>query len=309
MDLSRRLRRFRAVHDRPRARLFFARRQVGNEPQKFIRRLDELGKSALGQPEILQEHCLFFGAELGKLLLRLGAYDNDLRAVFRGVFFDLHHEGDFLLACAHVLFGDIRAVDDGFGGEEEEIVEHRLFVVGDGKGIGGLFRFEVREQFLQEGVFLRGVLVRPAARRVFDAVRAFLHRLDVRKDEFEVDGLNVAHGIDRTLDVRHVFVLETAHHVNDRVHFADMRKELVAESLAAACALHEPRNVHKFDDGGGDFFALIERGELVQPLVGNCHDADVRLDGTERIVRGVRARVRDCVEKGGFSDVRKSYDA
>ena len=65
--------------------------------------------------------------------------------------------------------------------------------------------------------------------RGFDAA---LYQLDVAEDQLEVDGLDVACGIDRSFDVDDVVVVKTAHHVDDRVAFADVRKELVAQSLA-----------------------------------------------------------------------------
>ena len=47
---------------------------------------------------------------------------------------------------------------------------------------------------------------------------------------------------------------------------------------------------------------------LTEPLIGNGHHADVRLDGAERIIGALRARVGDGVEQGGLSDVRQPDD-
>lgn len=135
-----------------------------------------------------------------------------------------------------------------------------------------------------------------------------LHRLHIRKDEFQIDGFYIPYGIDGIFHVRDVRILETAHDVHDGVHFADRGEEFVAQSLAAGSALDESCDVHEFDDGGRHFFALIEGGKLVQTLVGHRHDADVRLDGAKRIIGAFRARMGDCVEKSGFSHVGKTYD-
>ena len=109
--------------------------------------------------------------------------------------------------------------------------------------------------------------------------------------------------------MRDVFVLEASDDMNDGVHFADMREELISESLAVACALDEPCNIDEFDDGGGDFFAVIKSCELVQPFIGDGDHAHVGLDGAEWVVCGIRTCVRDGIEEGGFSHIGKTYDA
>ena len=109
--------------------------------------------------------------------------------------------------------------------------------------------------------------------------------------------------------MRHVLVRKTAHHVHDRVHFADMRQKFIAQPFAPGRALDQSRNVHEFDDRGGYFFAVVQGGEFIEPLVGYRHHAHVGLDGAERIIRGLCARVRDRVEKSGFAHVGKSHYA
>ena len=97
--------------------------------------------------------------------------------------------------------------------------------------------------------------------------------------------------------------------MDDGVHLADVREEFIPQTLALGCALHQPRDVHEFDDGGGDLLAVVQRGELLQALVRHGDDAHVWFDGAEGIVRGLRARVRDRVEQRRFSYVRQAYYA
>ena len=79
------------------------------------------------------------------------------------------------------------------------------------------------------------------------ALLAFLRAGEVGEDEFGVDDLDVAHGIDRAADVVNIRVLETAHHLHDGVHLADVAEKLVAQALAAARAAHESGDVHELD--------------------------------------------------------------
>ena len=97
--------------------------------------------------------------------------------------------------------------------------------------------------------------------------------------------------------------------MHDRVHLADVGKELVAQPLPLGRAAHQPGDIDEFDDGGGVFVRVVHFGEHVEALVRHGDHADVRLDGAEGIVRGLRARVGDRVEQGGLADVRQPDDA
>ena len=106
-----------------------------------------------------------------------------------------------------------------------------------------------------------------------------------------------------------VVVFKTPHHVDDGVHLADIGEELIAQSLTFGSALYQARDVHKFDGGGGEFLRLVHFAELVQPLVRHGHHAHVGLDGAERIIRGLRARVGNGVKKRAFAHVGQAYDS
>ena len=108
--------------------------------------------------------------------------------------------------------------------------------------------------------------------------------------------------------MRYVRVVETANDVYDCVHFSYMRKEFVAESFAFACALDKTRDVHKFKRSRGDFLAVVKSGKFFESFVGNGNYAYIRLDRAERIVRRLRARLCDCVEKRTLAHVWQTND-
>ena len=149
-------------------------------------------------------------------------------------------------------------------------------------------------------------------RGLFDAA---VDHLKVGHDEFQVDRLNVAEGVDGDVrarvghDMHDIFIVEAAHDVDNGVRAADVLKELVAETRTLARALDEARDVDKFDDGGGLLLGVVHLGELIEALVGNGHHADVRLDGAEGVVGALRARVGDRVEESGLADIRQSDDS
>ena len=139
---------------------------------------------------------------------------------------------------------------------------------------------------------------------------AALDGVEVGQRQLGVDDVDVASGSMRPGDVHDVVVLEAAHHVRDRVRLADVRQELVAEPLALRGARDEPGDVDELDRGRQDLLGLRDVGERLQARIRHRHDADVRIDRAERIVRGRGVlRLRERVEERGLADVRQPDDA
>jgi hypothetical protein len=133
--------------------------------------------------------------------------------------------------------------------------------------------------------------------------------LQVGEDQLGVDRLDVRRGINGTVHMHHVRVVEHPNDLADRVGLADVREELVAEALPLGCALDQARDVHKGHRGRHDPGAFEYRRQPAQPRIGQRHHADVWLDGRERIVRGQHVVVGQRVEQGGLADVGQSDDA
>lgn len=137
-----------------------------------------------------------------------------------------------------------------------------------------------------------------------------LEVLDVRKDQLEVDGLDVTGRIDRAFNMHDVLVVEAADNVNDGVNLADVGQELVAKALALACAAHQTGDVHELDHRRRGLLCVIEIGQRLQTLIRYSDHADVRVDGAERIVRrsGIFG-AGDGVEQRALADIRQAYDS
>ena len=139
------------------------------------------------------------------------------------------------------------------------------------------------------------------------------HRLQVLEAELHRDGLDVGDGVDPVLDVDDVRVVEAPRDLDDGVHLADVRQELIAEALALVGAANEARDVDEVDGRGDDPIGVNDGVERREPCIGHGDDADVGLDGAERIVRrlglGGAADERERVEERRFADVREADDA
>ncbi len=116
-------------------------------------------------------------------------------------------------------------------------------------------------------------------------------------------------GFTTARDMNDVGIGEAAHDLGDRVGLADVREELVAEPLALARALHDPGDVDERHGRRQDPLAAEQLRELREARIGQAHDADVRLDRRERVVRGEHARAGQRVEQRRLADVRKADDA
>ena len=56
----------------------------------------------------------------------------------------------------------------------------------------------------------------------------FLERREIGEHKLGVNDFDVANRINRRADVMNIAVLETAHHLDDRVNFANMMQKLIA---------------------------------------------------------------------------------
>ena len=138
--------------------------------------------------------------------------------------------------------------------------------------------------------------------RVFDG-------LQVGEDQLGVDGVDVVGRIDLAVDVHDIIVFEGTHDLADRVGFANVGEELVAQAFAFRSALDDACDVDEGDGGRHDLLGVHELGEHRQTVIRQWHDAGVRFDGGKRIVFRQNVVTGQCVEHGGLADVRQSDDS
>jgi len=121
--------------------------------------------------------------------------------------------------------------------------------------------------------------------------------------------LDVGARIDAARNVNHIIVFKTAHHMSDRVGFADVAQELIAQPFALGRARHQTGDVDELHRGRNNFLRFDDRRQRVQARVGHRHHADVGIDGAERIVFGLDSGFGQRVKERGFADVWQADDA
>ena len=135
-----------------------------------------------------------------------------------------------------------------------------------------------------------------------------LRGLEVRQQQLGLDRLEILHGVDGAVRVRHLRMLERAHDVHHGVHLADVAEEAIAETLPLVGAAHEPGDVDDVEVLGDQ---PLDRQRLAQPLqslVRDRHDRDVRVHGREGILGRLRAPAGERVEERRLAGVRQPDD-
>ena len=262
------------------------------------------------QTQLGQEHLLLLCVHACNILFELCADRQDHCALrVRDSLYSLEAL-IFLVVAGKAFLVHVGRIDDLLCGQQVALVYDAvdILVLAEAlKGAGGLALLEMCLELFQNVYVEQQLLV--CLGRLARALQTAFQMLDVRKNELEIDGLDVARRIDRALDVNDVLVVEAADNVYDCVDFADMGQELVAQTLALACAADQTGDVYELYDSRGGFLRVIQIGQRLKTLIRYRYHADVRVDGAERVVRALRACLRDRIEQSGLADVRKTDNA
>lgn len=274
---------FHAVAEGPGADFLFACGKVGGESEKVVGGANEEGDAGIGDTEGFEVFGGFGFIKVDEFCFDGSGDDTDAGAVMlAGVGFDFLDVG-VLAGVGEVTFRDIAGVEDAFGAQEAKAFEGDFFFVGKFEGKGGFVFVEMREEAIDQFDILGGFFV---ATPGFFGALFFLafEGGEVGEDEFGIDDLDIAEGVNRSHVVNDVFILEATHHVDDGIDFSDIGEEFVAESFALTGTGDEPGDVDKFDGGGNDAIGFGDGAEGFEACVRHLHHSDVWVDGAERIV-------------------------
>ena len=95
----------------------------------------------------------------------------------------------------------------------------------------------------------------------------------------------------------------------DGIGLTDVGEKLVAQSLAFRGPGHQSGDVDEFHGGMQNLLRLDDLRQPVEARVGDGDDADIRIDGAERVVLRLDTRLGEGIEQGRLADIGQTDDA
>ena len=276
------LRRRESLVDRPRADFLLARGEVGLQSKEVIRATRDGGESGLLHAERLKHFVAVRLREFREFTLDLGADHCHQTPVTLGVFAHLPDEGALALRIGFIDIGD---EEDALGGDHPDLLEFDRLLWGWVDRPDGFRGVECGKATLQDREARGGLLVAMRG-GALGFVEEALGDLEVGEHQFRLDRVDVADGVDGTVDMGHIGIGEAADDMEDGVDLANVRKELVAQSLAFAGTLDEPGDVDESESRRNHLLCLDVRLDFGEPVIRDADDADIGLDRAEGVVRG-----------------------
>ncbi len=288
----------------PGAHFLHAGGEVGLQAQQLEGGADQAVQARFFHAHVLQEGFAVGVVEVDDFGFDGGADRDDGRVAGGGEFGQAVEQR----VVGEAVVSDVAHVHRALGGDEAELGDVGLFFGRQVQRADGLGFVELGDALFQHGhEALRFLVAR--TRGLLVALQRLFGGLQIGQGQFGFDDFDVGDRVDLAGDVDHVGIFEAAHDVNDGIGFADVREELVAQAFALARAGDQARDVDEFDGGGQDAFGLDDFGQLLQARIRHFDDADVGLDGAERIVLGGDAGAGQSVEESRFANVGQADDA
>ena len=190
-------------------------------------------------------------------------------------------------------------------GQQMQLAQELLLLLGKTKtacrhSLGQTSHNLFHNSLLQLNLLIAGLC------QLHQTLLTLFNRFHICQAQLSVDDFNIAQRVNAALNVGDVAILKAAYNLSYSVHLADVGQELVAQAFALACALNQTGNIHKAHSCRNNFFGFEHLAQYVQTLVRNIYNANVWLNGAERIVGSLSASLSNCIKQGTFAYVRQA---
>lgn len=154
---------------------------------------------------------------------------------------------------------------------------------------------EVGQDLLDSGLFLLPLLhlkrLTALAGLLLLVLEGFLDELDILETKLLADDVEITGGVDITLDVDNLGIIESADNLEDGIDGADVRQESIAETSAGGGTAGKTSNIVDSQVGGDARLGLVLLAQPVEALIGND---DAGLLGVNGGIGEVLARGWSC---------------
>ena len=131
-----------------------------------------------------------------------------------------------------------------------------------------------------------------------------LSELDVLDAQLLVDDLKIANGVNVTLDVNDLGIVEAADDLEDGVDGANVGQERVSETSAGGCAAGQTSNVVDGQVSRHLRLGLVLLAQPVEALIGHDDTGLLGVDGgIGEVGRVTKVALGNGLEQRGFTDV------
>lgn len=115
------------------------------------------------------------------------------------------------------------------------------------------------------------------------------------------DNVHITAGIDVSLHVSDILVIEAAEHVENGIHSTNVGKESISQTSTLGSALHQSSNIGNLKNSIDNALGLESLDQIIKTVIGNGHTSNVGVDRAERIILSRNLFIRDCEEQHTFS--------
>ena len=293
MNLSGRLWRRRSDFGRPGADFFDARSEIGLQTEQCVSMPDHTIQARFVKPEVGQEVLFVFVIQQRDLSFnRRTDADNLCTLVDRILTNSI--EMRVVLKAILINVGDVhdRLVCDQVNAQQNFILQIGFFQRANRQALVEVSLDPSQRIAVSDSIFLAGLC------RSRCTIKLPLYGLEVGQCQFGVDRLDIVDRIDLSCNVCDVVVLKTTHNVSDCVGLTDISQKLITEPLTFRRASDEPRDIHELHRRRQNLLRFDDPGQNIKTRIRNGNDADIRLNGAERIILsrnlGRSERIEQC---------------
>eukprot|EP00128_Syssomonas_multiformis_P014504 Colp12_sorted_trinity150504_noHs@17265 len=201
----------------------------------------------------------------------------------------------------------VNKVDDRLGSDEKELVENLdlLSIPCTHANVLVLLRQPLVELLSHFKLSLES-LITGAAALTGHRVDLVLSELNILKKELVVDDLKIADGINTTLDVGDILLLESTANMENTIDALNVRQESVTKTLTLRGTLHKTGNISDVEESGDIVGRLVVSNEPVEALIRDSATGLVGINCAEGEVLSSSRALGKHVEESGLADVRKT---
>ena len=135
-----------------------------------------------------------------------------------------------------------------------------------------------------------------------------LNGLEVFQLQLCINDFLVADGIDSTIHMGDIIILETAQYMDNRICLTDVSQELVSQSFALGSTFYQTRYIYNLAGGGNDASRMNQLCQFGESFIGNGNDTHIGFDCTEREIGCLCLGTAQTVEQSGFTHIGQSYN-